>query len=42
MVEEHGGTIEAASEGPDRGSRFVVTLPAHQSSKENGHGRQAA
>ncbi|MEQ8209749.1 MAG: ATP-binding protein [Lacipirellulaceae bacterium] len=42
IVEEHGGTIEAASEGPDRGSRFVVTLPAHQSSKENGHGRQAA
>lgn len=42
IVEEHGGTIEAASEGPDRGSRFVVTLPAHQQGKENGHGRQAA
>ncbi|QDT00659.1 sensor histidine kinase [Adhaeretor mobilis] len=42
IVEEHGGTIEAASDGPDRGSKFVVNLPAHQLSKENGHGRKAA
>jgi PAS domain S-box-containing protein len=28
LVELHGGTIEARSEGPGRGSEFVVTLPA--------------
>jgi signal transduction histidine kinase len=27
LVELHGGTIEAESEGPDRGSRFLVRLP---------------
>ena len=27
LVELHGGTIEATSEGPGRGSRFEVTLP---------------
>ena len=27
LVELHGGTIEAASEGPDRGATFAVTLP---------------
>ncbi len=27
LVEMHGGSIEAASEGPGRGSRFDVTLP---------------
>ena len=27
LVELHGGTVSAASEGPDRGSEFVVELP---------------
>jgi PAS domain S-box-containing protein len=27
LVQMHGGSIEAASEGPGRGSRFVVRLP---------------
>jgi CheY-like chemotaxis protein len=27
LVEQHGGTVGAASDGPGRGSRFVVTLP---------------
>ena len=28
LVEEHGGTVEAASEGTGKGSEFIVTLPA--------------
>jgi signal transduction histidine kinase/ActR/RegA family two-component response regulator len=28
LVELHGGSVEAFSEGPDRGSEFVVRLPA--------------
>jgi signal transduction histidine kinase len=27
IISEHGGDIVATSEGPDRGSRFLVTLP---------------
>ena len=27
LVELHGGTVEAFSEGPGQGSEFVVTLP---------------
>jgi len=42
IVEEHHGTIEAASAGVGRGSRFVVSLPAIPSSKEKHHRYQAA
>jgi CheY-like chemotaxis protein len=28
LVELHGGTVTVASDGPDRGSTFTVTLPA--------------
>lgn len=30
LVELHGGSVEARSEGPDRGSQFVVRLPVHR------------
>jgi signal transduction histidine kinase len=30
LVESHGGTIEAFSEGLGKGSEFVVSLPVHQ------------
>jgi len=32
LVELHGGTIEAASDGPGAGAEFVVTLPAFDES----------
>jgi two-component system NtrC family sensor kinase len=42
IVEDHQGTIEATSDGPGRGSRFVVTLPDKHSAKETHHQYQAA
>jgi two-component system CheB/CheR fusion protein len=30
QVEKHGGRIEARSEGPGKGSEFIVRLPLHQ------------
>jgi two-component system, NtrC family, sensor kinase len=42
IVEEHRGQIEATSDGPGRGSRFVVSLPLALSHKETHHRRQAA
>ena len=31
IIESHGGTIRASSDGPSRGSRFTIALPAVQS-----------
>ncbi len=42
IVEEHRGRIEATSDGPGRGSRFVVSLPAGDLNKETRHRYQAA
>jgi signal transduction histidine kinase len=30
LIELHGGSIEAHSEGPGKGSTFTVRLPLHQ------------
>jgi signal transduction histidine kinase len=42
IVEEHRGHIDATSDGPGRGSRFVVSLPAPLPNKESHHRYQAA
>jgi signal transduction histidine kinase len=43
IVADHDGQIEAASEGPGRGSQFRVTLPCGQTAlKETQHRYQAA
>jgi signal transduction histidine kinase len=42
IVTDHGGQIDAQSDGPGRGSRFKVTLPLARTSKETGHRYQAA
>jgi PAS domain S-box-containing protein len=34
LVELHGGTIEAASDGPGRGATFTMTLPQHSAQIE--------
>ncbi len=42
IIEEHCGNIDATSDGPGRGSRLVVTLPALETQKEAHHRHQAA
>jgi two-component system NtrC family sensor kinase len=42
IVAEHRGQIDATSDGPQRGSRFVVSLPALVMNKEVHHRHQAA
>ncbi len=37
LVELHGGTVVAKSDGPDRGSRFTVILPASRSMPDARH-----
>ncbi|MGQ0702479.1 MAG: sensor histidine kinase [Gemmatimonadales bacterium] len=38
LVEMHGGTIEARSEGPGKGSEFVVRLPTAEYSRASSAG----
>jgi two-component system NtrC family sensor kinase len=42
IIADHGGHIEAHSDGPDRGSQFRVTLPMTVQHKESRHRYQAA
>ena len=45
IISEHNGMIDATSEGPGKGSQFVVTLPRNieeETQKENNHRYQAA
>ena len=35
LVEMHGGTVEAASPGPDRGSTFTIRLPIQRAKPES-------
>ena len=41
LVEMHGGTVEAFSEGPGRGSEFVVLLPRLERGRGRRPGREA-
>ncbi len=42
IVADHGGSIEAHSDGPGTGSQFRVTIPTDQDEKEHPHRNQAA
>lgn len=42
IVADHGGQIDAFSEGPDKGSQFRVKLPLSAAEKEKSHRYQAA
>jgi signal transduction histidine kinase len=42
IIADHHGHIEAGSDGPGQGSRFVVTLPLTEKRKEAEHRYQAA
>jgi len=42
IVAEHGGHVDAASDGPGRGARFSVVLPLQDQEKEHDHRHQAA
>lgn len=41
LVEQHGGTIEAKSEGPGRGSEFIIRLPIRTAPEPDGKGYKA-
>jgi PAS domain S-box-containing protein len=40
LVEKHGGSVQAFSEGPGKGSEFVIRLPALQDKATNGNGNK--
>lgn len=42
LVELHGGTIEARSDGVDRGSEFIVRLPTGSATRRQGHAADRA
>ena len=42
IIADHGGCIEAHSDGPGTGSQFRVTLPTDQDQKEHDHRNKAA
>lgn len=37
VIEAHGGTVAASSDGPGKGSTFVVTLPYHVAAETSGY-----